>query len=97
MAGERMPKRVHVIVRGRVQNVGYRYFVIRRARALGLTGWVTNLDDPRAVELEAEGADQEIEQLIAALRQGPPGARVSEIAVTAIDLSERRESGFQIR
>jgi hypothetical protein len=47
--------RLHAVVHGRVQGVGFRYFVMREARALGLSGWVRNQADG-SVEVEAEGA-----------------------------------------
>ncbi len=67
--------RVHVVIRGRVQGVGFRDFVLRRALALGLTGWVRNRRDG-GVEMEAEGDRAALEALIETLRAGPPGARV---------------------
>jgi acylphosphatase len=86
--------RVHVVIRGRVQGVGFRYFVLRRARALGLTGWVRNRADG-GVELEAEGDRVALEQLLETLRQGPPAARVGAVEV---DWSEgpRHREGFEI-
>ena len=67
--------RVRVVIRGRVQGVGFRYFVLRRALALGLTGWVRNRPDG-SVEVDAEGDRSALEALIETLRAGPPGARV---------------------
>jgi acylphosphatase len=66
---------VHLVVRGRVQGVGFRYFVVLRAQALGAAGWVRNRADG-AVELEAEGPIATLERLLEAARSGPPGARV---------------------
>jgi acylphosphatase len=74
-------KRVHVTVRGRVQNVGFRQFTAQRATRLALSGWVRNAPDERVVELEAEGEDAAIEVLITALRRGPSGARVETVEV----------------
>jgi acylphosphatase len=70
--------RLHVEVRGRVQGVGFRWFVRERARALGLAGWVKNLADG-AVEIAAAGPESAIDTLIAAVRVGPPGAEVSSV------------------
>ena len=85
---------VHLIIRGRVQGVGYRFFIVRRAGSLGIAGWVRNRPDG-AVELEAEGARARLECLLEAAREGPVGARV-----TAVDeeWSERapRLRGFQV-
>jgi acylphosphatase len=73
-------ERLHGVVHGAVQGVGFRFFLIRRARALGLTGWVTNRDDG-AVEFVAEGAHGDLEQLERAARSGPRQARVTTVDV----------------
>ena len=65
-------------VNGRVQGVGFRYFVVREAQSLGLAGWVRNLPDGR-VEAVIEGADAAVERLLAWCRQGPRGARVEHV------------------
>lgn len=70
---------MHVKVRGRVQGVGFRFFVQERADALGLAGWVRNSADGRTVELVAEGEVGSIEQLLADLNQGPTGSRVEQV------------------
>jgi acylphosphatase len=71
-------ERLHAVVRGDVQGVGFRYFVQRRARAHGLSGWVRNNDDG-TVEIVAEGDRGELEQLQRALQEGPRGARVDRV------------------
>ena len=73
--------RVRLLVRGRVQGVGFRWFVRERARAAGLAGWVRNLPDG-TVELEASGAGEAVERLAAAVAQGPPGASVTSVERT---------------
>ena len=73
-------ERLHGIVKGDVQGVGFRYFLIRRAQALGLEGWVTNRDDG-AVEFVAEGRRTDLEQLERAAREGPRMARVATVEV----------------
>jgi acylphosphatase len=70
---------LHVVVRGRVQGVGFRDFVIIRARVLSLTGYVRNLPDGRSVELVAEGPRPALERLIEQLRDGPRGANVHSL------------------
>lgn len=70
--------RLEAVVHGRVQGVGFRYFVLHRAAALALEGWVAN-DTDGSVRCRAEGARQALDELVAALRSGPPGARVSEV------------------
>jgi acylphosphatase len=69
---------LHVVVRGRVQGVGFRWFVREAARRRGMAGWVRNLSDG-SVEVAAEGDDETITALRAALRSGPPGAMVSSV------------------
>ncbi len=70
---------LHVLVRGRVQGVGFRWYVREVARDLGLAGWVRNRPDG-AVEVAAEGDAQMIDRLRDMLRAGPSGA-----SVTAVD------------
>ena len=78
MAGTRA---VHLLIKGRVQGVGYRDWAMEEAEALGLDGWVRNL---RSGEVEAliSGADAAVEQMIAACRRGPPIARVTDIEIS---------------
>ncbi|MDQ6719860.1 MAG: acylphosphatase [Candidatus Dormibacteraeota bacterium] len=73
-------ERLHGVIKGDVQGVGFRYFLIRRAESLGLKGWVTNRDDG-AVEFVAEGRRRELEQLERAAREGPRMARVTAVEV----------------
>ena len=73
---------LRVVVRGRVQGVGYREFVYMRARFLALRGYVCNLPDMRSVEVVAEGDRTSLEQLLDYLREGPRGARVDGLDVT---------------
>ena len=70
---------VHAIVYGRVQGVYFRAFSLRKARELGLTGYVCNLPDWNAVEVLAEGERNKLERLIDHLKVGPPGARVEKV------------------
>jgi acylphosphatase len=72
---------LHLRIEGRVQGVGFRWFVAREARALGLAGWVRNLADG-TVELTAEGPDAALRRLIEAVRRGPTGARVTRMTDT---------------
>jgi acylphosphatase len=71
-------ERLHAIVRGDVQGVGFRYFVQRKAQQLGLSGWVRNNDDG-TVELVAEGTRRQLEELKRALEEGPRLARVDRV------------------
>lgn len=70
--------RLHVVVRGRVQGVGFRWFVREAARPLDLAGWVKNRPDG-GVEVAADGSEGSIQTLRAALEQGPSGAIVSSV------------------
>lgn len=78
-------------IRGRVQGVGYRYWTVGQARALGLRGWVRNRADG-SVEVLAAGSDDSLELFIIACRRGPRGARVESIDVE--DASETVGEGF---
>lgn len=66
------------IIRGRVQGVGYRWFVEREAGTLGMAGWVRNGDDGN-VEVLATGSDEQHSQLMQKLKQGPRAARVDGV------------------
>lgn len=71
--------RLSARVIGRVQGVGYRWWVRSAADRLGLTGWVMNAPDERSVELVAEGSPAALDELERLLREGPPGAEVDRI------------------
>jgi acylphosphatase len=73
------PIRLEATVRGRVQGVGFRYFVVRESRRLGLRGWVGNEPDG-SVRVVAEGSDAAIDELERALHVGPPGAIVDTVS-----------------
>jgi acylphosphatase len=73
------PARVVAVVRGRVQAVGFRYFVVGEARRMGVHGFVRNLYDGRSVEVVAEGQRADLEALLVRLREGPPGAHVDAV------------------
>jgi acylphosphatase len=81
-------------VRGRVQGVGYRYFAMREASALGVTGYARNLPDG-SVEVLGEGSDESLMAFEARLREGPGFARVE--GVERLEVSPRGASGFDIR
>jgi acylphosphatase len=69
---------LHVLVRGRVQGVGFRWFVRETARRADVAGWVRNRPDG-SVEVAGEGTDSAIESMRRALALGPPGALVSSV------------------
>jgi acylphosphatase len=70
--------RLRAVVHGWVQGVGYRDFVTREARRLRLRGYVRNSSDG-AVEVEAEGAREDLERLLRRLREGPPLAEIERV------------------
>jgi acylphosphatase len=83
------------VVRGRVQGVGFRYFVREYAQIEGLHGWVTNRADG-AVEVFAEGERESLRRFEMQLRKGPPAARVDDLLVVD-DVPTGDTRGFAIR
>jgi len=79
----------HVLVSGRVQGVGFRWYARETAERLGLGGWVKNLTDGR-VELLLEGRDQAVEAMLVWLERGPPAAHVKNLEVV-----ERASEGLR--
>ena len=65
-------------ISGRVQGVFFRWETMKRARALGVRGWVRNLSDGR-VEAVFEGSEEAVEQMLEFCREGPPAARVTKV------------------
>jgi acylphosphatase len=66
------------VLSGRVQGVGFRWFVLNRAQALGVRGWVRNTEEGD-VEVVALASAATIDQLDALLAKGPPGAWVTDV------------------
>jgi acylphosphatase len=78
-AEEKAPEQARgYIVRGRVQGVGFRWFVEREARTLGINGWVRNNFDG-SVEVLAMGTREQLLELRRRLQQGPRAARVDDV------------------
>jgi acylphosphatase len=71
-------KRIHLVVRGRVQGVFFRASAQREARQLGLTGWVKNRPDG-SVEAVAEGEEDQVKDFLAWAQHGPTTARVDNV------------------
>jgi Acylphosphatases len=89
--------RFHAVVTGRVQGIGYRWFVRDAASRLGLNGWVRNTYDG-GVELEAEAPSKETAEIfIEELRRGHTRARVKDIAVDWGGSGEESYKDFEIR
>jgi len=72
-------ERLDARVTGRVHGVGFRYFVLREATGLGLTGWVANEADG-SVHCVAEGAHEPLAALLERLREGPPASIVEAVS-----------------
>jgi acylphosphatase len=86
-------RRVHILVRGEVQGVGYRYTMRIVAREAGVAGWVRNLRDG-SVEAEIEGTDAQVDEVLAWMAAGPPGSRVTGATVT--DAAPTGGRGFDV-
>ena len=87
---------LHFLVKGRVQGVGFRWFVHREAAELGLRGWVRNTDQGH-VELVAAGEPEQLEELKTALHKGSRGSRVDAILEDELAESEGAQLGpFEI-
>ena len=77
----------HLIIKGKVQGVFYRDWTVRKARDLGVTGWVRNLSDG-TVEAHLEGPSGAIENMIEQMHAGPPRARVERIERKAAEAQD---------
>jgi len=89
------PQRLHVLVEGHVQGVGFRYFAMDQARRLGLNGWVRNLPNG-CVEAEAEGPREDLLVFLEALAEGPAGSVVRKVRPEWLPASGE-EFGFRVR
>ena len=86
---------IHLEVRGRVQGVGFRWFIVEKAEELELAGWVRNRADGR-VEIAAAGPRDALMKLESAARSGPRGARVEEVRELAPVAAESLRHPFEI-
>jgi len=84
-----------VLIRGRVQGVGFRAWTEYTANDLGLAGWVRNLDSGR-VEAVFEGPRSRVEEMLRWAREGPPGSYVRDVRVDWDEPPEQLQS-FEIR
>lgn len=87
-------KTIHIIVTGRVQDVGFRHFTVRCANDLGLRGWVKNMPDG-GVETMIQGQDDDVEEMIRLLKRGPGSAIVTDLKIEEAESEEL--SGFTVR
>jgi acylphosphatase len=78
---------LHFLIKGRVQGVGFRWFVHREASELDLRGWVRNTEEGE-VEIVAHGTEADLAELRASLRRGPRGSRVDRLIEHHLEESE---------
>jgi acylphosphatase len=78
---------LHFLIQGRVQGVGFRWFVHREAQELDLRGWVRNTEDGD-VEVVAHGEEPDLAELRRSLRNGPRGSRVDRIIEHTLEEAE---------
>lgn len=88
-------KAVFILVTGRVQGVGFRYFVLHKANETGIKGWVKNTAAGH-VEIEATGPPQQLATFIDWIKIGPTRAVIKTVSVTEIP-NERSFTNFSIR
>jgi acylphosphatase len=88
-------REVHITIQGRVQGVGYRWYALKSARRLGVTGWAAN-DADGSVVVEARGRAESIDAFVAALREGPAHAQVTTIRTAPRSSTEPMPDRFTI-
>ncbi len=88
------PRRMRILISGRVQGVFFRDSTREKAQALGLSGWIRNLPDGR-VEAVVEGDEDRVAEMLSWCEEGPPDARVQNVSTE----NEEPEnlSGFEVR
>jgi len=95
MMSEVQDQRLHALVIGRVQGVGFRYYVMGAAGDLGLRGWVRNRRDG-AVEIVAEGKKEKLSELLRVLQRGSRSSTVTEVKEQWLENSGEFH-GFSVR
>ncbi|GAB1421746.1 acylphosphatase [Anaerolineales bacterium] len=88
-------KQIHAQVIGRVQGVSFRYYTLKKAQELNLTGWVRNRSDA-SVEVLAQGEPDALDELKSFLHQGSPSAQVEQVLITEPEINETF-SRFEVR
>jgi acylphosphatase len=89
-------KKMEAIVFGRVQGIGFRFFVEKNADSLNLTGWVCNQYDG-SVRLVAIGSEEALHVLLCSLKEGPPLSIVDEVKYSISDVQFNEYDRFTIR
>ncbi len=87
---------VHLVVRGSVQGVGFRYFTRKTAQRCGVGGWVRNCDDG-GVEIAASGDDASLQSFLAIIQRGPPGSHIAALEYLTVENPDEHTSTFSIR
>jgi acylphosphatase len=87
-------RHVNITISGDVQNVGFRYFAKAAAEEMNISGFVQNRSDG-TVYVEVEGSDEHIENFLNWCREGPPSARVDNVAAT--DGALKKYTFFEVR
>ena len=87
--------RMHVIVTGLVQGVGFRYFTVMQARGIGVGGWVRNLNDG-SVEVEVQGSRLAVAKLLSWLKIGPKWAHVESVDARPMPPISSRHDRFRV-
>jgi acylphosphatase len=90
------PVAFYAIVHGRVQGVNFRYFVIQKAREMGIRGYVANLKDGISVEVYAEGERDVLNMLLHSLHSGPSRAKVDLVNVDWLE-AKGLPNRFEVR
>jgi acylphosphatase len=88
-------QQIHIIIKGMVQGIGFRYFVYQHAVRLGLKGFVRNLPNGN-VEVEVSGNRSLVEELIQMVKVGPRTSRVTDVQIHIIN-SESNYTSFEIK
>ncbi len=87
--------RYGITVFGRVQGIGYRYFVLSKATPLGITGWVKNLGSGE-VEISAEGPQEKLDEFVSAIKAGHPWAHIGNIKIEKTEIKKQSAEDFTI-
>ena len=85
---------VNLTISGKVQGVGFRYFVLQQAQEMGITGWVSNKSNGD-VEALVQGEKADLEEFVAKVKEGPSFSRVEDVSLNWLNKAEQY-FGFEI-